>query len=292
VVKAGLKCSSTVETKTPDGASLKVFIKGLPYSVDEAALRKDFAACGEIKQLQMPLNEEGQPKGFAFITYATQEGVDGAMKFDNTDYGGRYLNISLATGAGAGKSKDGKGAGKGKEGDWTCPSCGDNVFARNAACRKCGTVNPNGGGEGSSRDHERTVFIRGLPWAVTEESLRKDFTECGEIETLRFPMNDEGRPKGIAFIKYTEQDGVDAALKFDEKDYCGRTINVLKSGDAGGGKGKGKGKDKGKGKSKDDKGKGKKGKSQSTSTHVSIKTGSIVAGAFAEVKTFADSDDE
>lgn len=27
--------------------------------------------------------------------------------------------------------------------DWTCPCCGDLQFARNAACRKCGTPNPN-----------------------------------------------------------------------------------------------------------------------------------------------------
>jgi len=35
-----------------------------------------------------------------------------------------------------------KGGGKGKE-DWNCPCCGDLQFARNDACRKCGTPNPN-----------------------------------------------------------------------------------------------------------------------------------------------------
>jgi len=36
-----------------------------------------------------------------------------------------------------------KGEGKGKPEDWTCPCCGDLQFARNDACRKCGTPNPN-----------------------------------------------------------------------------------------------------------------------------------------------------
>eukprot|EP00746_Dinoflagellata_sp_MGD_P004127 gnl/MRDRNA2_/MRDRNA2_107986_c0_seq1.p1 gnl/MRDRNA2_/MRDRNA2_107986_c0~~gnl/MRDRNA2_/MRDRNA2_107986_c0_seq1.p1 ORF type:complete len:415 (-),score=64.20 gnl/MRDRNA2_/MRDRNA2_107986_c0_seq1:84-1328(-) len=40
---------------------------------------------------------------------------------------------------------------EGKPGDWTCPNCGDLVFARNDACRQCGmsrhmTVSRHGGG--------------------------------------------------------------------------------------------------------------------------------------------------
>merc|ERR1712129_248616 len=110
---------------------------------------------------------------------------------------------------------------------------------------------------GGKGDDANTVFIGGLPFSVEEEALKKDFAECGEIESLRLPMNDEGRPRGIAFIKYKEEKGVEEALKFHETEYGGRTISVRKAGDSKG-KGKdGKGKD---GKGKDGKGKGKKGK--------------------------------
>lgn len=34
------------------------------------------------------------------------------------------------------------GGGKGYAPDWTCPACGDLQFARNTACRKCGTPKP------------------------------------------------------------------------------------------------------------------------------------------------------
>merc|ERR1712054_588748 len=103
-----------------------------------------------------------------------------------------------------------------------------------------------------------TVFVRGLPFSVEEEALKKDFAECGEIESLRLPINEEGKPRGIAFIKYTSKEGVEAALKFDDTEYGGRTINVSKAGEGGKGKdGKGKGKD---GKGKDGKWKGKDGK--------------------------------
>mmetsp|Transcript_57694 Transcript_57694/g.137254 ORF Transcript_57694/g.137254 Transcript_57694/m.137254 type:complete len:321 (+) Transcript_57694:76-1038(+) len=41
-------------------------------------------------------------------------------------------------------------------GDWNCPNCGDLVFARNAACRRCGT--PKGG------DSPRQASSRIAPW--------------------------------------------------------------------------------------------------------------------------------
>merc|ERR1712048_331825 len=128
---------------------------------------------------------------------------------------------------------------------------------------------------GVSQDNENTVFIRGLPWSVTEEALRKDFAECGEIEKLTLPLNEEGRPKGISFVKYKTQEGMDAALKFDNTDYGGRTINVSKAGEGGKGKdAKGKGKD-GKGKGKHGKG---KAKGKASSEAKAKQSGSIVAG--------------
>merc|ERR1711939_527725 len=109
---------------------------------------------------------------------------------------------------------------------------------------------------GGKAPNELEVFVGGLPWSTEENTLRKDFEECGEIESLRMPLNEEGKPRGIAFTTYKTQEGVDKALAFDGTDYGGRTLKVNKAGQ--GGKGKdGKGKD-GKGKGKD--GKGKKGK--------------------------------
>merc|ERR1712187_869821 len=109
----------------------------------------------------------------------------------------------------------------------------------------------------ANASEELTVFVGGIPWSVTEENFKKDFTECGEIEKLNFLLNEEGKPKGIAFITFKSKAGVDAALKYDGDDYGGRTLKVNLAGQGGkgkDGKGKGKGKD---GKGKDSKGKGK-----------------------------------
>merc|ERR1711988_730617 len=91
----------------------------------------------------------------------------------------------------------------------------------------------------SDNSNDLTVFVRGLPFATTEDVLRKDFAECGEIEKLNMPMNEEGKPKGIAFIKYKSQEGFDAAIKFDNTEYGGRTIFCSKDGKGKDGKSKG-----------------------------------------------------
>merc|ERR1719382_2252238 len=138
---------------------------------------------------------------------------------------------------GKGKGNDGKGKGKGKD-----------------------------GGKGG-HDNENTVFVRGLPFGTTEEVLKKDFAECGEIVNLRMPLNDEGSCRGIAFIKYAAKEGCDKAIEFNETDYGGRAIYCSMAGDNGG------------------KGKGKKGKA---SSEAKAKSSGAIVEATGTKKAFAD----
>merc|ERR1740130_1604964 len=194
--------------------------------------------------------------------------------------------------------------------DWI-DTCGDQEFRydkgfaetpkRCKDCRWAKKVRMEGGdpeakgkskgkGKGGGGD-ENTVFVRGLPFAATEETLNKDFGECGEIDTLRMPLNEEGSCKGFCFIKYTSKEGMDKAMAFNETDYGGRTIFCSDAAIKPEGKGKGKdGKSKGKdGKDGKGKGKGKKGKASSES--FAKNTGAMVESTGTKV-SFADSDDE
>merc|ERR1712216_865210 len=154
---------------------------------------------------------------------------------------------------------------------------------------------PTAKGKGKGKDggkDENTVFVRGLPFAATEESLTKDFGECGELVSLRMPLNEEGTCKGFAFIKYASKEGMDKALAFNETDYGGRTIYCSDAAIKPEGKGKGKdGKGKGKdGKDGKAKGKGKKGKKGKASSEAFAKnTGAMVESTGTKV-SFADSD--
>lgn len=90
------------------------------------------------------------------------------------------------------------------------------------------------------------VFIGGLAFEATEDAVKADFAECGEIADFRFPLNEWGQSKGIAFCVFNTKAAVEKALAFNETDYGGRTLRVRLCEPKGGKKG--------------DKGKGKKGK--------------------------------
>jgi len=244
---------------------LTVYVGGLPWSAEEQTVKKNFEDCGEIERFNMPKNDEGRPRGCAFITYTTDKGVEEALKFNNTDYGGRTIRVNKASEGAKGKGEKGeKGKGKGMDGK----------------------------GKGDRND-ELTVFVGGLSYDVTEETFKKDFTDCGEIASLRFPLNANGKARGFAFVEYKNEEGMKKAMEFNETEYAGRWLSVKKAGDKSDkGKGKGKdgkdgGKDKGKGK-----GKGKKGKKGGLSEEKkAAKDGAMVESTGNE-HTFDDDDDD
>jgi len=155
-----------------------------------------------------------------------------------------------------------------------------------------GKKGKDGGGKGG-HDNENTVFVRGLPFATTEEALNKDFGECGEILSLRMPLNENEECKGIAFIKFSSKEGNDKAIAFNETEYGGRQIFCTPAGDKPEGKGKdGKGKGKDKGKDGKGKGKGKKGKDGKKSSEAFAKNTGAMVESTGKKTAFADSDED
>ena len=58
----------------------KLYVGNFPYSVDEAQLRGIFSQYGEISQLALIMDRDtGRPKGFGFITFATQAAAEKAL---------------------------------------------------------------------------------------------------------------------------------------------------------------------------------------------------------------------
>merc|ERR1712232_528582 len=134
------------------------------------------------------------------------ESVDKALKFNETEYGGRTISVRKSgdqAPKGDGKGKDGKGKdGKGK-----------------------GKGNP-----------EFEVFVGGVPESATEDSLKELFGACGEIDRLRVPLNDESKPKGIAFITFKDKDACDKAVKMTDTEVDGSYLRVKMSGEGKDGK--------------------------------------------------------
>lgn len=93
--KATAEAKAKAEAAKKPRDLLQVFVGGLPFTVDEAALRKEFSKCGAISKLNMPLHEfTGTSKGIAFITYEDEEGMLAAMKYNGEEFKGRVLKVN------------------------------------------------------------------------------------------------------------------------------------------------------------------------------------------------------
>jgi len=94
----------------------EAFIGGLPYTLDQAIIRRDFSECGDIARMTMPLDDEGNSKGIAFINFRTKEALDKAVLFDGKDYGGMWIRVQKANAprSTSVRAEDDVGKGKGK----------------------------------------------------------------------------------------------------------------------------------------------------------------------------------
>jgi RNA recognition motif-containing protein len=76
----------------------KLYVGNFPYSVTESQLRDLFSPYGEIEDLAMIMDRDtGRPKGFAFVTFSTQQAAQKALENDGKDMGGRPLRVNMAT---------------------------------------------------------------------------------------------------------------------------------------------------------------------------------------------------
>lgn len=71
------------------------------------------------------------------------------------------------------------------------------------------------------------LFIGGLPWSVTNDSLRELFSQYGEItEAIIITDRDSGRSKGFGFVTFANEADAQKALEMDGKEVDGRKIIV------------------------------------------------------------------
>lgn len=71
------------------------------------------------------------------------------------------------------------------------------------------------------------VWIGDIPWGITKDVFREDFSKFGEIIGLSFPLDQKGRTLGTATIRYKDVESAQKVLTLTGIDYKGRTIKVL-----------------------------------------------------------------
>lgn len=70
------------------------------------------------------------------------------------------------------------------------------------------------------------VYVGNLSWNVTEDDLKKVFSDCS-ISSIRFGEDKEtGEFRGYAHVDFSDCVSVNMALKLDQKIVCGRPVRI------------------------------------------------------------------
>ncbi|MCL7045233.1 hypothetical protein MKW94_030240 [Papaver nudicaule] len=77
---------------------------------------------------------------------------------------------------------------------------------------------------------QRKVFVGGLPWAATEETVTDYFSKFGDVvETTIVRDKNTGNIKGFGFILFSESSSVDKALEEENHSILGRAVDVKRA---------------------------------------------------------------
>ncbi|NXQ03380.1 NUCL protein, partial [Vidua macroura] len=151
------------------GESKTLIVNNLSYAATEETLQEVFKKASSIK---VPQNNQGRPKGYAFVDFATAEDAREALNsFNNTEIEGRTIRLEFSS-----------------------PSW------------QKGSTNARGGG---FSQQSKTLFVRGLSEDTTEETLRESFE--GSISARIVTDRDTGSSKGFGFVDFSSPEDAKAA---------------------------------------------------------------------------------
>ena len=71
-----------------------------------------------------------------------------------------------------------------------------------------------------------TIFIGGLSYQSTKESVEAFFSRCGRVQAVRIALNEDGRPRGFAHVEFDSEDAVAKAVALSGQQLDGRNIRV------------------------------------------------------------------
>jgi len=157
---------------TEPESARKLFLGGLDYATTEDGLRGHFDKYGKLVDVVvMRFPDTKRSRGFGFITFSAAAEADAAFEE-------RPHNIDGAT-----------------------------IETKRATPRE--EMNKDGGHGGSSETH-RKLFIGGLNYSTTDETLKEYFSKFGElVDCVVMKFRDTKRSRGFGFVTYSTVEQVD-----------------------------------------------------------------------------------
>ena len=84
-------------SERPEGCK-EVFVGGLSFTVDEGALESTFEKCGDIVNARIVRDPHtGESRGFGYVSFASEDAIDGAITLSGLNLEGRSIRVDFAT---------------------------------------------------------------------------------------------------------------------------------------------------------------------------------------------------
>lgn len=194
-----------VRVAESDPSQKKLFVRGLPFEATDADLHAVFAEHGPITEAVVIMDRStGKSKGFGFVTYDSIEGAQLALEQPSKTILGRSTQCNLAS---AGKQDSHSSAPP-------THSRPPHDMGGGMAGGPPAAVAPMGNDLDA-----RKLFVRGLDWGTTEDSLHHAFVVHGDIEeAVVVTDKSTGRSKGFGFVIFRNAVDAAAALRNPQKD--------------------------------------------------------------------------
>ena len=86
----------------------KLYVGNLAFSATQADVEEIFSAYGELDEVRLITDRDtGRSRGFAFVTFATQQAAESALEMHGKLMKGRSLVVNIAK-----EKTDGRGRGR------------------------------------------------------------------------------------------------------------------------------------------------------------------------------------
>jgi nucleolar protein 4 len=252
------------EQQMKDAQAPKIIVRNLPWSIKTPdQLGKHFLSYGKVNFVTLPKKPSGELRGFAFVALRGKKNAERAIQgLNGKEVDGRTIAVDWAvdrdTWQGLQKTEQ-----EGDEEDEVASDAESSVVSSDDDDDEAedGSDDEEEDEDDSNTDYEDiddsdeeggvqldddrpkreefTVFIRNLPFTVTDESLQEHFEQFGSVRFARVVLDRETeRPKGTGFVSFYNEEDMITCLKgvprvklqsknVDKKD--GSTITVTHS---------------------------------------------------------------
>ena len=202
------------EEKEKGCQKLTLKMRGLPFSITEKDIENFFHPVN-IKEIRLVQTAKGRPSGRAFVDFYNESDLKQSLKHHKEYINNRYIELFIDEGPATKEVVGGANKELGLK--------HQQPLKYELGCK---------GKDESLLDSGR-LFVRNLPYSITEEDITALFEKYGPLTEVTIPVDKEGTHSiGYAFVTFVfPEHAVKALEELDGSIFQGRLLHLMPSKD-------------------------------------------------------------